>query len=107
MAVRHQHAVHQPDPVALMEIGRIRKRNDSLPSIVHGDADLILIVRLRCVSHMSAIHGTGIVRAMRIRILANDFPCDGSGDNAACDGIQTRALSDSIDEIDDTASDAA
>lgn len=91
-----------------MEISRIRKRNDSLPAIVHGDADLILIVRLRCVSHMSAIHGAGIVRIMRIRILADDLPRDSSGGDGTRNGIQTRALSDySIDGIDNTAIDAA
>ena len=97
---RRQNAVFELNDVAAMQAGNVRDHDNLPAAIMHGDADVIMLVMLFLV-RVSARCMIGL----RMRAMFTDFPRDGSGDDAAGHGVDGIALGYS-DEINHAAVDA-
>lgn len=80
-----------------MQAGNIRYHNNLPAAVLHGDADVIMLLMLSLMS-VSA----GCVIDMRMCAMFANFSCDSSGDDTAGHGVDGIALRN-IDEIDDAA----
>ena len=99
---RRQNAVFELNDVAAMQAGNVRDHDDLPAAILHGDADVIMLLMLS-LSLISV--SAGCMIGLRMRAMFTDFSRDGTGDDAAGHGVDGIALSD-IDEINDATVDA-
>ena len=99
---RRQNAVFELNDVAAMQAGNVRDHDDLPAAILHGDADVIMLLMLS-LSLISV--SAGCMIGLRMCTMFTDFSRDGAGDDAAGHGVDGIALSD-IDEINDATVDA-
>lgn len=100
---RRQNAVFELNDVTAMQTGNVRDHDNLPAAVLHGDADLIMLLML---SLFLMSVSAGCVIGLRMCTMFTDFSRDGAGDDAAGHGVDGIALGD-IDEINDAAVDAA
>lgn len=101
---RRQNAVFELNDVAAMQAGNVRDHDDLPAAVLHGDADVILLVMLSLSLSLISV-SAGCMIGLRMCTMFTDFSRDGAGDDAAGHGVDGIALSD-IDEINHAAVDA-
>lgn len=99
---RRQNAVFELNDVTAMQAGNVRDYDDLPAAVLHGDADVIMLLMLS-LSLISV--SAGCMIGLRMCTMFTDFSRDGAGDDAAGHGVDGIALSD-IDEINDATVDA-